>query len=97
MNGLFMVCSIGIMVSAYIILMQPIWNNANDTVYVGFKVTKIKFDHVQAKCQQKTPTMTAADQWPCGVRQVRRRLAVVRTQMFQFKQHGHGAKICLFF
>lgn len=24
-------------------------------VYVGFKATKIKFDHVQAKCQQKTP------------------------------------------
>lgn len=58
MNGwhlLFMVCSIDIMVSAYIILMQPIWNNANDAVYVGFKVTKIKFDHVQEKCQQKTP------------------------------------------
>lgn len=33
MNGLFMVCSIDIMVSAYIILMQPIWNNANDTFF----------------------------------------------------------------
>lgn len=74
-------------------------------VYVGFKVTKIKFDDVQDKCQQKTPHHDCCRQWPCGLRPVRRILslgfirvfklflAVVSTQMFQSQQHGHGVKM----